>query len=278
MKPKNVMLLGFVNRAVEYLDKHMDEEPDTRLAELKNIDLASLKDELNDNLDASLGTMQSTMSTLLKAGNEAFDQFITDNLGKESISDELNRIFDEHDEDRSNNQEELARLLSFYNLDNDFINEVEEDTSSDEVKEDTPSNEVEETFDEVEINDEEILEQVDEAEEETKVENFTSKDDELLQEIRKNATNDDIQEIMPIDHEIAQDVNIDSIFNEIVEAEQKPNNENNNDVELEEVAIDDNEEKQNDLHRYVYLYSKYGQKQYLRNTLKVKETQNIKIE
>ena len=247
MKPKNVMLLGFVNRAVEYLDKHMDEEPDTRLAELKNIDLASLKDELNDNLDASLGTMQSTMSTLLKAGNEAFDQFITDNLGKESISDELNRIFDEHDEDRSNNQEELARLLSFYNLDNDFINEVEEDTSSDEVKEDTPSNEVEETFDEAEINDEEILEQVDEAEEETKVENFTSKDDELLQEIRKNATNDDTQEIMPIDHEIAQDVNIDSIFNEIVEAEQKPNNENNNDVELEEVAIDDNEEKQNDV-------------------------------
>ena len=30
MKPKNIMLLGFVNKAVDYLDRHMDEEPDAR--------------------------------------------------------------------------------------------------------------------------------------------------------------------------------------------------------------------------------------------------------
>lgn len=129
MRPKYVMLLGFVNKAVEYLDKHMDEEPDTRLAELKNIDLASIKDELSDNLDASLGTMQSTMSSLLKAGNEAFDKFIEDNLGKEISFDKFEDNFvDDFDVDDPSSKktialdknEELAKLLAFYNLEDDI--------------------------------------------------------------------------------------------------------------------------------------------------------------
>ena len=136
MKPKNIMLLGFVNRAVEYIDKHMDEEPDARLAELKNIDLASIKDELADNLDLSLGTMQSTMSTLLKAGNEAFDRFI-ENHGQRSFYDEINNIFDE-DKDKQkeeedlvlNNQDKLASLLSFYNLEDDF--DIDEESEEEE--------------------------------------------------------------------------------------------------------------------------------------------------
>ena len=133
MKPKNVMLLGFVNKAVDYLNRHMDEEPDTRLAELKNIDLASLKDELSDNLDASLGTMQSTMSTLLKAGNEAFDKFVEDSHGNSGIVDQFNNLFDvDLDNTRETNQKELARLLSFYNLENDDETVVS-DNSYDEL-------------------------------------------------------------------------------------------------------------------------------------------------
>ena len=133
MKPKNVMLLGFVNKAVDYLNRHMDEEPDTRLAELKNIDLASLKDELSDNLDASLGTMQSTMSTLLKAGNEAFDKFVEDSHGNSGIVDQFNNLFDvDLDNTRETNQKELARLLSFYNLENDDDSSTP-DNSDDEL-------------------------------------------------------------------------------------------------------------------------------------------------
>lgn len=124
MKPKNVMLLGFINRAVEYLDNHMDEEPDSRLAELKNIDLASLRDELTDNLDTSLGTMQSTMATLLKAGNEAFDQYLENSKGKYTIADEIDRLFEvDLDGARKNKQQQLAKLLSFYNLESDFDEE-----------------------------------------------------------------------------------------------------------------------------------------------------------
>ena len=191
MKPKNVMLLGFVNKAVEYLDKHMDEEPDTRLAELKNIDLASLKDELSDNLDTSLGTMQSTMSTLLKAGNEAFDKFIEDSHNHSGISDQFNNLFNvDFDDTRANNQEELARLLSFYNLDNDF--EVEDKT-----------------------------------------------DDDLMKEIAKNVTNDDTSEIISEHETVKQDEGIDTIFNEIVENEDKIEKE-----EIKEVPIDEKQVKE----------------------------------
>ena len=58
MEPKNVMLLGFVNRAVDYLNRHMDEDSDGKLAELKNIDLNALESELKEDLGSSLGTMK----------------------------------------------------------------------------------------------------------------------------------------------------------------------------------------------------------------------------
>ena len=57
MKPKNIMLLGFVNRAVDYLDRHLDDRSDPTLTELKNIDLVSLKKELSESLVFSFGSM-----------------------------------------------------------------------------------------------------------------------------------------------------------------------------------------------------------------------------
>ena len=200
MKPKNVMLLGFVNSAVDYLNRHMDEEPDTRLAELKNVDLASLKDELSDNLDASLGTMQSTMSTLLKAGNEAFDKFVEDTHSSgNAISDQFNNLFDiDLDNTRQTNQEELARLLSFYNLEND-----DEDN------------------------------------------NVDNSDDELMQKIAKNVTSDDTSDIISSTETVKQEEGIDSIFNEIVENEDKPIIEETPVVEeLKEVEINEQQVKQ----------------------------------
>lgn len=187
MKTKNIMLLGFVNKAVDYLNRHMDEEPDTRLAELKNIDLASIKEELNDNLDASLGTMQSTMTTLLKAGNEAFDKFIESNHGKENISDQLNDMFnvDFDHENNVDNTKELGRLLSFYNLEDEFVDEESHEIGDEYVE--------------------------------------PIEGDEFMKQIKKNATNDDTDGIMPIERNVSDDAAIDSIFTEIVENEGKDN-------------------------------------------------------
>ena len=189
MKPKNVMLLGFVNRAVEYLDKHMDEEPDTRLAQLKNIDLASLKDELSDNLDASLGTMQSTMTTLLKAGNEAFDEFLNTKQSSQNFTDQFDKMFDiDFEDDNENKQNDLAKLLSYYNLDDDFDYSQEINTLIDEsIKQPT-----------------------------------SIEDDNMMDEIRKNAARDDISEIIEEQHSKESNEEIDSIFSEIVENEKQP--------------------------------------------------------
>ena len=236
MKPKNIMLLGFVNRAVEYIDKHMDEEPDARLAELKNIDLASIKDELADNLDLSLGTMQSTMSTLLKAGNEAFDRFI-ENHGQRSFYDEINNIFDE-DKDKQkeeedsvlNNQDKLASLLSFYNLEDDF--DIEEE-SEEEEKHIEESKEVvvenKEEIEEVKENNDEVVE------EETEYE-LSPEDHELMKEIAKNASSDDDTRPLPLHYDKKTNEDIDSIFNEIIE------NENNDKVEDIEPSEENNED------------------------------------
>ena len=122
MEPKNVMLLGFINKAVEYLEKHMDEQSDAKLAQLKNLDLNALESELKGNLDSSLGTMNSTIETLLQAGEDSFDKFI-DIPQKKRISNEIDKMFDVNlDTDEPLDQKaSLEDLLSFYNLSDDML-------------------------------------------------------------------------------------------------------------------------------------------------------------
>ena len=128
------MLLGFVNKAIEYLDSHIDEEIDPKFSELQNIDLVSLKDKLNSNIDASLGNMQSTVDLLLKAGEEAFEQFI-DSSEKEDLTSEFNRLFDDAIEDNdeitpSDEEKSISDLLAFYNL-IDEPEDVNDDSDND---------------------------------------------------------------------------------------------------------------------------------------------------
>ncbi len=73
MKPENIILLGFVNKAADYLEKHLDENPNIRLTASDNINLNLLKEELNKNLSASLGNMSATAEKLQQAGYDAFD-------------------------------------------------------------------------------------------------------------------------------------------------------------------------------------------------------------
>lgn len=122
MEPKNVMLLGFINKAVDYLEKHMDDQSDAKLAQLKNLNLNALESELKGNLDSSLGTMNSTIQTLLQAGEDSFDKFI-DIPQKEKISNEIDRMFDvDLDNDEPLDQKaSLEDLLSFYNLGDDML-------------------------------------------------------------------------------------------------------------------------------------------------------------
>lgn len=195
MKPKNVMLLGFVNRAVEYLDKHIDDEnPNDRLTELKNIDLQTIKSQLSENLEFSLGSMQSTMTTLLHAGNDAFDKFIASHTNKKEAAVELDKVFDSYydDDDEgklSKSQDQLAKLLSFYNLDDVF--------EDDDI--DLPEQRQIKTIENV------------------------NEDDEYLKQIMENASRKQEEELPPIGIAKTDTKQMDEIFSEIMQDDSAVN-------------------------------------------------------
>lgn len=185
MKPKNVMLLGFVNKAVEYLDRHLDDKtPDAKLAELKNIDFQSIKSELSENLDLSLGTMQSTMTALLNAGNDAFDKFLERHVDRKDVHLELDKIFDAYYDDvKLNSQEELSKLISFYNLDDDF------------------------DIDDIDLPEQPAIKSIDSNEQE----------DEYMRQIRENANRNNVDKpVSIIDVAPSDSQEIDDILSEIL--------------------------------------------------------------
>ena len=158
MKPKNVVLLGFVNKAVEYLNNHADDASGASLTELKNIDLETLKAELDDELKDSLDKPQSDINTLMNAGEEAFDKFMNAKGKKEDLSIEFDRIFDvDFDDDAASDQkEELNDLLSLYDLSDELetADDVIDNEEEEEINELIDS--VEDFFDELPEEDEDV--------------------------------------------------------------------------------------------------------------------------
>ncbi|MBQ6335519.1 MAG: hypothetical protein IJI46_10655 [Erysipelotrichaceae bacterium] len=263
MEAKNVMLLGFVNRALEYLSEHLNDELDASLMELKNIDLDSLKAELNEEMHATLDTVDEGVAALMQAGKEAFDKFVKVKK-EEDLSSEFDRMFDvDLDEETSDRKDDLKDLLAFYDLP-EPIEEVEEEApvleeeTSEEEKaeaEEVHEEEKAETAEAAEVSEEEA------AEEETVEGEETTEEVEALQSQEETvAVSDDASEegTYELDDEeskmlqmIADNVNrkpeeekedvltgansqLDTIFSELVAAEEEINK-----VEVSEERIID---------------------------------------
>lgn len=168
MKPKNVMLLGFVNKAVDYLDNNFDSNLNSSLAELQNIDLVALKDALDKNLNSSLGTMTSTVQTLIEAGEEAFDKFMnlnSERTNSNNLLNEIDRIFDvKLDDDVSFDNNDIGKLLQFYSLDEDrekseTKKEVRKPSIDDQIpltKIEKPANDEKKTLNNIEVASKEV--------------------------------------------------------------------------------------------------------------------------
>ena len=224
MKPKNVMLLGFINRAVNYIDQHMDDEPNTRLTELKNIDLIALRDELSSNLDITLGTMQSTMSTLLKAGNEAFDDFISSNPNYYG-SDSLSRSFDERLDDSfaspksKKSLKQLAKLLSYYNLEDEMGGGVNTSRPA------RPEQMYQQQMGQQQYQQQMYQQQMPQQQYQQQMPEQVADDDEIMNQIRDNATKNNAQtnEKPQPKKNKENDEAIDSIFTEIIDNEPEHN-------------------------------------------------------
>ncbi|MCR4634548.1 MAG: hypothetical protein K5648_10545 [Erysipelotrichaceae bacterium] len=219
MEPKNVMLLGFVNKALDYLNKHIGEDLSDSLTQLKDIDLESLKKELGEELKEVSEKASSTAKELIAAGYEAFDKFVNADKKEEEkkdlskqFDDLFNVDFDEEEKEEKDTveqKEELEDLLSFYNLDAALdLNEEDFEEEEEQIAEDETDSSEEtpipysDTLTEAE---EEIPYPLDEEETEMFeliARNVNRKDDQRSKDILSGANKE-----------------LDSIFSELVAAE-----------------------------------------------------------
>lgn len=206
MEPKNVVLLGFVNRAIEYLNEHLDEDGVASLAKLKEIDLDSMKKELDEEFNSSLEPLRATIDALMNSGSEAFDRFVGEEKHEEDLSIEFDRIFDVNlDEDEAaEEKEELEDLLSYYDLDGEI--EIDEKTLDEEE-------------DKADENEPKIPAVPDAIPEEEASFELDEEEEKLLQLIARNVNRKDGQDD---DAMSGANQDLDSIFSELVAAEDRP--------------------------------------------------------
>lgn len=133
MKPKNLMLLGFINSAARYLDEQLASRSQESIKDLDDSDYIELSDEMRERLNSSLVSMQSTVNTLLHAGEEAFDDFMEDHARKATLADELDTIFDQSGR-KTNKDKDLQQLLASYDLNVPEPEEKEEEPKVEAVE------------------------------------------------------------------------------------------------------------------------------------------------
>ena len=230
MKPKNLMLLGFVNKAVDYLDKNADDKTRASLADLKENDLLALKKSMGYDLDESLGDAQSTVESLLHAGGEVFDSFIDEEElrapeKKMSLSDELSQMMDVDFDAMTPDEEkaELNKLLDFYSLDSvlddeeieQFTSDVKDDVKPKEKTDDPISKELADN-DDRELDIETAGDNKTEVNSESDHSDFELSDEEsaLMNTIAQNVNISSEGKEIPNDTKEQRD--LDSIFSEVM--------------------------------------------------------------
>ena len=205
MELENIVLLGFVDSAVKYLDEEFKyEDVPAYLRDFNIVELCNIRDDLNERISSSLGVYSETVKKLVQTGNDAFEKFIDDRKRNYTLIDEINDMFEEVLGTNEEHKEEylgitdLRELLSYYNIEDQLIEIV------DEEKDNIPL-----------------------FEEEFKIET-TKEDDELFERIKlasqslndEEEIEDDINEILINDEdnheELEEEKIIDDIFNEIV--------------------------------------------------------------
>lgn len=223
MELENIVLLGFVDSAVKYLDQEFkyDGQP-PYLKDFNIVELCNIRDDLNKRISSSLGTYTETVSKLVKTGNDAFDKFIDDRKNNYTLLDEISDIFDEALDDGYHKEEylgitDLRELLSYYNIKDDLNPEVpvtkEEDKS-------IPL--FEETKIETTSEDDAIFEQISKAKDLLDDENHEEEKHEDYEDLDKEIDNI-LAGVLVDEDKKDEDLEIDDIFNEIINKDEDEN-------------------------------------------------------
>lgn len=130
VESKQEALLGFVEAARSYLDKHMGEE----IQGLNFEDMSILHDELK-------GTQESFNSDNLEKGHRAFEDYLKENINpnKRNVLDELGEIFDVEffkddevrnvSEDKKEYEDDLENIFLGIDEDNEIFKAINESAS-----------------------------------------------------------------------------------------------------------------------------------------------------
>lgn len=137
MKLQNIVLLGFVSSAVEYLNEQFNnDEIGQYLKGLNATELEKLRSELNARLESSIGVMNNTVETLMKTGSAAFLDFIND----EENSTMLNELLSDKQEEQAETDEFLSIIAkaaeeanAFEESAGDLMEEVKPEVSEEEL-------------------------------------------------------------------------------------------------------------------------------------------------
>ncbi len=182
MKPENLVLLGFVKKALAYLENNDVEGYDSNASKNRE-DLQKLKKELDDEFASSMLSIGGKVNQLVNSGEAAFDDFIRNEDNQKILTSDLARVLDSDFGEVSDRSEALEAALETP------LEEIEkvvsaEETASEEVKEEKESTSeektvAEETKEEKENSFSEEVKAVKEEKEEEKIkETVMPKEDE----------------------------------------------------------------------------------------------------
>ena len=106
MKLENVVLMGFVDSALKYLEKQVKEDRSDKIEDFDLSSLRRIQDDLNSRLAESMQDFSAPVATLKETGSRAFEKFIEERK-KPSLIEEFDEIFSSVSDDIENETDSL---------------------------------------------------------------------------------------------------------------------------------------------------------------------------
>ncbi len=219
MKLENIVLLGFVRSAIDYLEKEVS--GDDLPQDVSLYELLEAKQSLERKIEASLGQMRGNTENLLESGREAFEKYLNERRQKRSIIDEFDDLF----AGKELHENELDDLLRPYSFDKKEENDPDEEyarliaEASQRAKEEDVNFDVDSLFSEV-------LPQ-----EETVKEEENSEIDDIFREIVAQEEMP-LEEVVPEEEEVTSEDYVASLVEDI--RSHSPADEQNKRMEIGE--------------------------------------------
>lgn len=217
MKVKNLVLFGFVVSALSYLNdeaKKDREEGNETLTGLEDVDLDEVRKEMGLKLQEAVGEFGEVVSSIVNIGQEAFENYITENGDDEIVS-----------------LEELENLLKDDEIENEVVSETKTDANDDSNYLDNWENYLDSFFDDTLESQKELADILEKVETKEKAKEDTKQADDYLEEIEKAVNSSNQEDLMDVEDlfadlyqsertDEATAKEIDDLFSEILEGEK----------------------------------------------------------